>query len=205
MNIITWLIALQGSILTKVSRLLIFSSLQLFFITQSAIAAERWIVDNNISKISFEVPVLFASNVIGSFNNFEGLVQIDLNEKLNNKAIFSVSVNSIQINYKKYKDLLLGPIFFDATKFPLSVLDTKSFKYENDKEIRFDVELLIKDKSKKVPINLSVTKLTKELVQVKGELYFNRSDYGIGIGKWKNTTFLKDRVSLFFDIFLFKD
>ena len=174
-------------------------------ISKFLIAAETWVVDNKISEISFEVPVLFASNVEGKFIDFDGLVQIDINENQDNKAIFYVSINSIETNYKKYRNLLLGPIFFDSINFPLSVLDTKNFQYKNNDDNVLDVELTIKNESKNLPINLKIIQLTNDLVQVKGELFFNRSDFNIGIDKWRNTTFLKDRVRLFFNIFLIKD
>ena len=174
-------------------------------ISKFLIAAETWVVDNKISEISFEVPVLFASNVEGKFIDFDGLVQIDINENQDNKAIFYVSINSIETNYKKYRNLLLGPIFFDSINFPLSVLDTKNFQYKNNDDYVLDVELTIKNESKNLPINLKIIQLTNDLVQVKGELFFNRSDFNIGIDKWRNTTFLKDKVRLFFNIFLIKD
>ena len=174
-------------------------------ISKFLIAAETWVVDNKISEISFEVPVLFASNVEGKFIDFDGLVQIDINENHDNKAIFYVSINSIETNYKKYRNLLLGPIFFDSMNFPLSVLDTKNFQFKNNDDNVLDVELTIKNKSKNLPINLKIIQLTNDLVQVKGELFFNRLDFNIGIDKWRNTTFLKDRVRLFFNIFLIKD
>ena len=174
-------------------------------ISKFLIAAETWVVDNKISEISFEVPVLFASNVEGKFIDFDGLVQIDINENQDNKAIFYVSINSIETNYKKYRNLLLGPIFFDSINFPLSVLDTKNFQYKNNDDYVLDVELTIKNESKNLPINLKIIELTNDLVQVKGELFFNRSDFNIGIDKWRNTIFLKDKVRLFFNIFLIKD
>ena len=174
-------------------------------ISKFLIAAETWVVDNKISEISFEVPVLFASNVEGKFIDFNGLVQIDINENQDNKAIFYVSINCIETNYKKYRNLLMGPIFFDSINFPLSVLDTKNFQYKNNDDYVLDVELTIKNESKNLPINLKIIQLTNDLVQVKGELFFNRSDFNIGIDKWRNTTFLKDKVRLFFNIFLIKD
>ena len=44
---------------------------------------------------------LFAKNVIGEFQNFDGFVELDLNNKKNNKAILSVDIKSLKINYKK--------------------------------------------------------------------------------------------------------
>ena len=98
-------------------------------LSSKSIANEKWILDKNISSISFEVPVLFTTNVIGKFENIDGFVELDLKDKKNNKAILSVDIESLKVNYEKYMDLILGPVFFDSTKHPFGVLDTKKFTY----------------------------------------------------------------------------
>ena len=82
----------------------------LLIFTLNLKAKENWILDRNLSSIEFELPVLLLKNVKGKFTDIEGLVEIDIDSKKNNKAIFSVSIKSIDMNYKKYKDLLLSKI-----------------------------------------------------------------------------------------------
>ena len=191
--------------LKKIIKNLIYFLIVIFFCINQSYANERWKIDKEISKISFEVPVLFTTNVKGSFKDIDGFVQLDTKEREKNKAIFSVSINSIEINYQKYKELLLSPIFFNANKYPLGVLDTKNFLYINNKISKLEIELTIKNKTIKIPINLEVNQLTQDLVQIKGKLFFLRSDFNIGTGNWQNTTILKDRVELNYDIFLFRE
>ena len=126
----------QGAILRKFKFFLIF----LYFIIQPTLtlASERWILDTSLSTVEFELPVLFAKNVKGKFNTIEYFVELDISEKNNNKAIFSVEINDIDMNYIKYKDLLLSNIFFDAKNFPKAVVDTKKFSYKNDTEIEIE-------------------------------------------------------------------
>ena len=50
------------------------------------------------------------------------------------------------MNYIKYKDLLLSNIFFDTLTFPLAVIDTKKFSYDNEKELKIEAELNFKRK-----------------------------------------------------------
>ena len=194
---------LLESILKKIPkfRFLIF----LILIPISLNAEEKWIIDKNISKISFEVPVLFATNVKGEFKDIEGYVYIDLKEELNNKAIFSVKISSIDINYKKYLDLILSEVFFDANKYPIAVLDTKKFGYKNEEKILLNIEITIKGITKSVPLELEITNFTNELVQVRGKLEFSRNDFNIGTGQWRNTTILKDNIKLEANIFLIKE
>ena len=198
-KLITW----QGDILKKFKFLLIF----IYFVIQPTLtlASERWILDTSLSTVEFELPVLFANNVKGKFNTIEGFVELDITEKDNNKAIFSVQINDIDMNYIKYKDLLLSNIFFDAENFPKAVVDTKTFSYVNDTEIEFEIELTIKGRNAMVPLTVYVSRLAEELVQIQTEMIFSRTAFNIGIEKWQNTAILKDKVKLQTNLFLFKE
>ena len=193
----------QGAILKKYKFFLFLFLLNV--IPSFSHAAERWILDKSLSTIEFELPVLFAKNVKGSFNTIDGFVELDLNQKENNKAIFYVEVNDLDMNYIKYKDLLLSNVFFDAQQFPKAVVDTKKFSYVNETEFSMDVELTIKGKSAIVPLVINVKRLAEELVQIQSELIFSRTAFEIGIGNWKNTTIPKDKVKLSTNLFLFRE
>ena len=193
----------QGAILKKYKFFLFLFLLNV--IPSFSHSAERWILDKSLSTIEFELPVLFAKNVKGSFNTIDGFVELDLNQKENNKAIFYVEVNDLDMNYIKYKDLLLSDVFFDAQQFPKAVVDTKKFSYVNETEFSMDVELTIKGKSAIVPLVINVKRLAEELVQIQSELIFSRTAFEIGIGNWKNTTILKDKVKLITNLFLFRE
>ena len=198
-KLITWLDALL-----KKYKFFLFVFL---FISSSNItyASERWVLDKSLSTVEFELPVLFAKNVKGRFNTIEGFVELDVDQKENNKAIFYVEVNDIEMNYIKYKDLLLSNVFFDIQQFPKAVVDTKKFSYVNESEIELDVELTIKGKSEIVPLLIKVKRLAEELVQIQSELTFSRTAFEIGIGNWKNTSILRDKVKLTINLFLFRE
>ena len=176
-----------------------------FFSTSALYASERWILDKSLSTIEFEIPIFLAKNVKGKFNNIEGFVELDVDNKINNKAIFSVEVNDLDMNYIKYKDLLLSKIFFDSIQYPKAVVDTKKFSYSNKKEIHLEVELTIKGKSEMVPLVINVKRLAEELVQIQSELIFSRNKFEIGTGKWQNTSILKEKVKLKTNLFLFRE
>ena len=191
----------QGNILK-----VIISLFLIFLFCKQSVANDLWTIDKNISSIEFEVPVLFANNVIGKFNEFDGFVSLDLSNQNNNKALISVRVDSLDINYKRYKDLVLSEIFFNSKKFPLGLIDTNNFKFNyKDNIINLIGELTIKGKSQNIPIDIEIIKLASEFVQVKSEISFSRNDYKIGTGNWKNTTILKDRIKIKANIFLFKE
>ena len=196
---------MQESTLKKTVKKLIYLILILGCFSTYGIAKERWILDKKISEITFEVPVLLAENVLGKFNTIDGFVEIDTLDQKNNKAILSVKIDSLEMNYKKYKNLILSDIFFNSDKYPIGVIDTKKFAYNNEEKLNLDIELTIKGTTKVVKTELLVIKLTNDLVQIKSELKFSRNDFNIGTGNWKNTTILKDKIKIMSNIFLFKE
>ena len=116
-----------------------------------------------------------------------------------------MQINDIDMNYIKYKDLLLSKIFFDAENFPKAVVDTKKFSYVNDTEIELEIELTIKGRNAMVPLKVYVSRLAEELVQIQTEMIFSRTAFNIGIENWQNTSILKDKVKLQTNLFLFKE
>ena len=175
-----------------------------FSLSTKVISKESWLLDKNLSSIEFELPVLFANNVQGKFEEINGIIEIDLANKKNNKAIFSVKINSINMNYKKYKNLLLSDIFFDSYNFPVALVDTKKFSYKNENEFSLEVELTIKGKTEIVPLDIEIIHLANELIQIKTNLDFSRTLFNIGTGKWKSTAILKDKGVIKTNLFLFK-
>ena len=124
----------------------IFFCVLIFSITKNSLAnTNTWYLDKKISDIKFELPLFMSNDVKGKFNSFEGFVVIDLENKKNNRALFSVKIDSIELNYNKYIDLLLSDIFFNEKKFPIIVIDTKKFEVPKNKNFnQFNIELQIK-------------------------------------------------------------
>ena len=196
---------MQENILKKTINFFLILLILCVGLSSKSSANEKWILDKNISSISFEVPVLFATNVVGKFENINGFIELDLKDKKNNKAILSVDIESLKLNYEKYMDLILGPVFFDSTKYPFGVLDTKKFAYNNEEKLKLDIELSIKGITKTIDTELIIINLTPDLVQIKGLLEFSRNDFNIGTGNWKNTAILKDKIIINSNLFLMKE
>ena len=91
------------------------------------------------------------------------------------------------------------------SQFPKAVIDTKKFSYNNEEETELRVELTLKGKSEIVPLNIYVKRLAEELVQIQSELTFSRTNFDIGIGRWQNTSILKDKVKIRTNLFLFRE
>ena len=67
-------------------KLFLFIFFSFIFLLSSAFSKENWILDKNISTIKFELPIFLASNVKGEFKEIQGLVEIDLDQKKDQKV-----------------------------------------------------------------------------------------------------------------------
>ena len=185
---------------------LFFCALLIYFNTKNLNANNIWIIDKELSEINFELSVLLAKNVKGKFEKFDGSVVIDLNNKENNRAFFSVEINSMQLNYQKYKELLFSNIFFDESRFPLAIIDSKKFtspKKSNTLEI--NAELQIKNIIQTIPIAVVIDYLANDLIQVKVNIEFSRNSYELGKEEWSSTLVLRDKIHVKANLFLIRE
>ena len=97
----------------------IFCILLVVFYSNNIAGKNIWTIDKKLSEIKFEVPVVLAKKIKGQFKEFDGFIVIDLDDKENNKALFSVQINSIEFNYEKYKELLFSDFFLMKKNFQL--------------------------------------------------------------------------------------
>ena len=172
----------------------------LIFYSDKIIAKETWILDKELSEITFELPILLFKKVQGEFSEFDGYVVID---QESNRALFSIKINSMELNYEKYKELLLSNIFFDEENFPIAIMDTKKFTVpDNSNSLEIIAELQIKNIVNVIPFMIEINHLTNNLVQVKVDLQFSRTAYRLGQGSWSSTLFLRDTIHLKANLFL---
>ena len=174
----------------------------ILFHSPSSYSNVLWKLDNDLSELKLELPMLMADNISGSFNNFNSSIYIDNNEKLNKEFILSINVNSLDIDKNKLKNLLLSEDFFYSIKYPLIILKIKNIKIQKNQNI--NANLTIKNNIYELPINLSVIELTKNLIQVKIEFTLSRKLYGFEKNKLKsNFKFVTQEKSILLDKFKF--
>ena len=145
---------------------------------------------------------LFASKIKGQFKEFDGFIVIDLDDKENNKALFSVQINSIEFNYEKYKELLFSDFFFDEKKFPIVIIDAKNFVLPtNSNTLLINVELQIKDIIHIIPLKVIFNHLTNNFVQVTTSFKFSRNNYKLGKDEWSSSLILRDKINVKVNLF----
>ena len=181
----------------------IFCILLVVFYSNNIAGKNIWTIDKKLSEIKFEVPVVLAKKIIGQFKEFDGFVVIDLDNKENNKGMFSVQINSMEFNYEKYKELLFSDVFLNEKKFPIAIIDAKKFTLPtNSKTLLINVELQIKDIIHIIPLKVIFNHLTNNFVQVTTNFKFSRNSYEIGKDKWSSGLILRDTIHVKVNLFL---
>lgn len=143
--------------------------------------AKPYTIDNAHSSVNFEAKHLSLSKVNGSFDQFEGKVDIDPKTKKINVLEGVIKISSINTKNQKREDHLKSADFFDATKFP----DGKFVMTKQDGDKVYG-NLTLHGVTKPVIFGVKVSgpginPLSKQefmAVEIEGKI--NRKDFDIG-------------------------
>ncbi|RXJ60932.1 hypothetical protein CRV04_00785 [Candidatus Marinarcus aquaticus] len=152
-------------------------------LTALSLNAQSFKVDTSHTKVGFKVKHLMISNVVGHFEEFNGM--FDYDEKKGTLTAFKgeVKVNSIDTSIEKRDNHLRSADFFDAQKFPIMTLEMLSIDGED-----MIANLTIKGITKKVEFEFENggSIVAPNGVKKAGfslETKINRKDFGLNWNK----------------------
>lgn len=148
-------------------------------VAATGLFAGTYSVDSAHSHVGFKVKHMMISNVKGSFDNFEGVIEYDEATNKLQSIKGSVKVDSINTANEKRDTHLKADDMFDAEQFPLITFVLKEVKGD-------DVygELTIRGITKEVKMELDnngviVDPWGNQRVGISLEGKINRKDFGI--------------------------
>jgi polyisoprenoid-binding protein YceI len=154
------------------------------FLGNSAIAAEKFSVDADHSKVGFSVTLIGVTDVEGRFSEFSGTIMYDdadLTKSSVTAIIKSASINTGS-NFRD-KDLKAAP-FFDAEKFPTIRFQSTAIRKQGNDYVMAGL-LTIRDVSKEIQVPL-VWRQHKmndpwrnSRIAFDSHLKLNRKDFGV--------------------------
>ncbi len=163
--------------------------------------APSWEIDAVHSSVTFSVRHYF-SDVVGSFDEFEGTLKFDPENPDESSVSFSVSVGSVNTKNERRDGHLQSEDFFNAEKWPQMTFTSSSISKQGDKYMAKG-QLTIRDVTKEVevPINFlgEMAHPRDEGKYIGGfssEFTINRTDYGVGVGNFAATTTIGDEVTV---------
>lgn len=175
-----------------------------FTTVEAPTKAPSWNVDPVHSSISFEVRHFF-SNVLGTFDKFEGEIAFDAEDLKGSSVKFTVDVTSVNTKNAKRDGHLQSGDFFNAEKWGTMTFTSKKFKKVKGSDNDYTIigDLTIRDVTKSVEIPVKLLGVMDHMM-MKGSLVagfsseftINRNDFGVGTGDWAATAVIGDEVTV---------
>jgi polyisoprenoid-binding protein YceI len=169
--------------------------------TTMRVEAPEWKIDNNHTSISFEVNHFFTP-VVGSFKDFDGILNFDPENLDGSSAAFTIQISSVETDNEKRNGHLQSEDFFNAEKYPEMKFTSSSFTKNGD-DYTLNGKLTIRDITKEVSIPVDILgigahpmKKGKLITAMRAEFSLNRNDYGVGSGSWAATAVVGEEVKV---------
>ena len=149
-----------------------------------------WVIDPMHSEVQFKVKHLVISTVTGSFQKFDGKVEVANEDFTGSKITFSADIDSINTNNEQRDGHLKSDDFFNAEQFPKLTFESTSFTRVDDENFKLKGNLTIRDITKEVELNVEYGGVaddaygnTKSGFTVEGKI--SRKEFGL---KWHAVT-----------------
>lgn len=157
------------------------SFVALSVVAMISLGAVEFGIDKIHSSVDFKTKHLLVSNVSGTFENFSGKVDVDVEKRMLTALEGEIQMASVNTKSDGRDKDVRGVGFFDVAKYPQGYL--KMQKQEGNKLYGI---LTLKGVSKPVVFDVEVSgmvkhpKSKKDVVGVQIEGKINRKDFGIG-------------------------
>ena len=156
------------------------------FILTAFTTVNTWKNDKPHSQLSFAVTHLGVSDVSGTFNDFDVIVNSSKPDFSDAKFEFTAKVNSIDTRVEARDNHLKSPDFFDAEKYSEMTFKSISLKQNGKDKYKLAGDLTIRGITKQITMDLLYRGTVENPMSKKQTAGFQltgvvkRSDFGIG-------------------------
>ncbi len=145
--------------------------------------AQSYVIDQDHSKVTFEVAHLVISSVTGEFKKFKGTFKFNSEDFSQTQIEASAEASSVDTSVKKRDDHLKSPDFFDVKKYAKMTFKSISAKKTGDKTFDLMGDLTIRGITKPATFKINYKGQIKSKDKVtqafKGTTEINRKDFGV--------------------------
>lgn len=157
----------------------------LSIILLSLLGANAQKINQDKSKVEFEIGNLGLGSVDGEIKGMKGLVKFDKNNLSESKFDVTISPSTIYTENKKRDEHLKGDDFFTIEKYlTIRFISTSIIKVENGYLTKGKLTIL--DTTKEIEIPFNITESNGNSV-LEGEFQVNRFDYGLATESYKGS------------------
>lgn len=148
-------------------------------------SATTWNIDPDHSNVGFKVRHLMVSNVKGSFEKHNGVVEINDKDITKSKVSVTIDAASVNTNVAKRDDHLRSADFFDVAKYPTITFVSKKVAKAGKGKLKVTGDLTLHGVTKQVVLNVEgPAKESKDpwgnfRSGVNASTTINRKDFGL--------------------------
>jgi polyisoprenoid-binding protein YceI len=173
--------------------------------TTTLIPTGTWAVDPAHSSVEFQVKHMGIATVRGSFNRFEGALEVGPGGEL--KAYGTVEAASVDTNEPQRDDHLRSPDFFHVDEHPQLTFESTSIEQIDDETYEIKGNLTMHGVTREITLRAELTGNDVDPwgnervgLEVRGQL--NRGDYGMRFNQvlGSGNMLVSDKVKLLLDV-----
>ncbi|WP_042223988.1 YceI family protein [Oceanobacillus manasiensis] len=144
-----------------------------------------WNVDTVHSEVSFSVKHMMISKAKGLFNNFDAVIEADVEDLTDSKVEVTIDVNSIDTRNKDRDDHLRSADFFDVENHPNITFVATDINKKSDSEYDVTGDLTIRGTTKPVTLDVEFEGQSKDpmsgniVAGFSGKTKVNRKEFGL--------------------------
>ncbi len=175
-------------------------------------SASTWNIDPDHSSVGFTVKHLMVSNVKGTFNKHNGIVDINDQDITKSKVDVTIDTASINTNVQKRDDHLRSADFFDVAKYPTMTFVSKKVAKAGKDKLKVTGDLTLHGVTR--PVVLNVEPLSRESKDPWGNIRrgttatakIDRKDFGLTWNKALETggVLVGDEITITLEIEMIK-
>jgi len=144
-----------------------------------------WKVDTVHSEIGFSVKHMMISKAKGTFNDFDAVLEADVDDLTDSKIEITIDAASIDTKNKDRDDHLRSADFFDVENHPKITFTATDIKKKSENNYEVTGDLTLHGTTKPVVLDVNFEGQSKDpmsgnqVAGFSGETTINRKDFGL--------------------------
>ena len=160
---------------------------------------QAWVVIPAESDVNFSGS-LNDENVVGKFKHVHGDIMFDPDDLSNGHVNVIVDIGSLSTSYMDIAEAIASTDWLSQDLFPVATFEAGNFNYVEPDQYSADGILTIRGKKNPTKVVFTVAQLAENKQQATGSFIIQRSEFGVGHGRWASAGNVNDDVAINFTI-----
>lgn len=157
-------------------------------LSQSALAADTYVIDGNHTQVRFEYSHFGLSTIVGLFTGISGEVVYDAADPSKSSVKASIPLQQVNTGVNDFNDHLRSADFFDVTKFPEATFTSTAVEAAGANRLKVTGDLRVRDITRQVTLDVTLNAQKQHPMTGKPAIGFDASGLvkrtELGVGKY---------------------